>query len=1052
MIRRLLPKSISRLSLQLVLWALLAALPSLLFGGWLFTAVYRELTETRQRAAQTVAQQALGTLDHLVFERYGDTLVFSGLPLVRALDRPQLPVIADHLVTTYAPYYCLAMVVDQRGAILAVNQVDGAGQPIPSAQLVGRDVSRETWFQQALAAGQPVLIEDFHQDPLVDEIHHDQRPVLSFSAPIRNPAGVVVGIWTTRMNMGPIEELVAKLGSVASPASSPYPLILRSSQGQILLRVGLGPQKAGPMPPLVLLATATSTGFSRAPALGWNMEAYQPPGVVDDRTVIAALAAWLGLVLIGGVFGLGWMTHRRFIRPVLALTELAKNQVQRARSAPMAQMVEQPELAATLGTRSDELGELTRAVETMAQEAQGQVARLVALNAVVGSFQRETVSLSSLLTRIVSTARELTGAKYAALGVFDEAGERLTQFITAGIDEATRAAIGALPTGRGLLGHINKDQGVLRLKNLTQHEASWGVPAHHPPMTSFMGVALQAHGKLFGRLYLTDKQGSEGVPVEFTDLDEQVLAALAYQAGAAIEAAHLFEHIQKSESRLRALLDSVQEGIYGIDFAGRCLFLNKAGAATLGYEAEELIGRPMHPLVHHTRADGTPYPLEDCRVHAAPRAAHAVRSDNEILWRRDGTAVSVVYVATPLRDASDTLIGAVVSFADVSEQKRLEEQLRHAQKMEAIGRLAGGIAHDFNNLLTAILGYSGLLLQGIDASDVRYADLREIQKAGERARALTSQLLAISRRQVLAPRVLDLNTVVAGMDGMLRRLLSEEIALLVVPAPDLGRVKADPGQIEQVMLNLALNSRDAMPQGGRVTIETANVELDEAYCRTHAEVSPGSYVMLAVSDTGVGMDAGVLTRCFEPFFTTKPVGKGTGLGLATVYGIVKQSGGSIWVYSEPGLGTAFKVYLPRVADDPLGAEPVAPPAAPGRGTETILLAEDDEAVRTFARRALAGAGYTVLEAPDGEEALRMSARYEGTIHLLITDVVMPGIPGRVLAERLASERPELNVLYVSGYTENAIVHNGVLDPGTAFLHKPLTVESLLQKVREVLDA
>ncbi|MBI5854465.1 MAG: PAS domain S-box protein, partial [Nitrospirae bacterium] len=730
------------------------------------------------------------------------------------------------------------------------------------------------WFQQTLAAGSPVLVEDFHQDPLVEGIHRDQRPVLSFSAPIRNEAGAVVGVWSTRMNMAPIEELVTKLGSAAPPASSPYPLILRSSQGQILLRVGSWPQEAGSLSPLVLLATATSTGFSRAPGLGWSMEAYQPPGVVDNRTVIAALAAWLGLLLVGGILGLGWMTHRRFIRPVLALTELARNQVQRARSAPMAQVADQPELAATLGTRSDELGELTRAVETMTQEAQGQVARLVALNAVGRSFQRKTVSLSSLLTRIVSTARELTGAKYAE-----------------GIEEATRAAIGALPTGRGLLGHLNKDQGVLRLKNLTQHEASCGVPAHHPPMTSFMGVSLQAHGKLFGRLYLTDKQGSEGALVEFTDLDEQVLAALAYQAGAAIEAAHLFEHIQKSESRLRALLDSVQEGIYGIDFEGRCLFLNKAGAALLGYEAEELIGRVMHPLVHHTRADGTPYPLEECRVHAGPRAPHAVRSDNEILWRRDGTAVSVVYVTTPLRDASDTLIGAVVSFADVSEQKRLEEQLRHAQKMEAIGRLAGGIAHDFNNLLTAILGYSGLLLQGIDSSDVRYADLREIQKAGERARTLTSQLLAISRRQVLAPRVLDLNTVVAGMDGMLRRLLSEDIALLVVPAPDLGRVKADPGQIEQGMLNLALNSRDAMPQGGRLTIETANVELDEAYCRTHAEVSPGSYVMLAVSDTGVGMDVGVLARCFEPFFTTKPVGRGTGLGLHLSFGIVRKHGG-----------------------------------------------------------------------------------------------------------------------------------------------------------------
>lgn len=371
MIHRFLTRPTQGLTPQLALWALLAALPSLLFGGWLFATVYRELTETRQRTAQTVAQQTLGTLDRLVFERYGDTLVFSGLPLVRALDRDHLTVIADHLVTTYAPYYCLAMVVDRRGAIVAVNQVDEAGQPIQSAQLVGRDVSQESWFQQAMAARKPVLVEDFHQDPLVEGIHHDQRPILSFSAPIRNPAGVVVGVWSTRMKMAPIEELVAKLGSAGSPASSPYPLILRSSQGQILLRVGTWPQEAGAMLPLVLLATATSTGYSRAPSLGWSVEAYRPPGIVDDRTVIAALAAWLGLVLVGGILGLGWMTHRRFIRPVLALTELARNQIQRARSAPMAQVADQPELAATLGTRSDELGELTRAVGAMAKDWSG---------------------------------------------------------------------------------------------------------------------------------------------------------------------------------------------------------------------------------------------------------------------------------------------------------------------------------------------------------------------------------------------------------------------------------------------------------------------------------------------------------------------------------------------------------------------------------------------------------------------------------------------------------------------------------------------------------
>jgi PAS domain S-box-containing protein len=687
----------------------------------------------------------------------------------------------------------------------------------------------------------------------------------------------------------------------------------------------------------------------------------------------------------------------------------------------------------------------------MSQEVEHQLNRLAVMNELARSFQRETPSLSSLLTGILSAGQELTGAKYAALGVYDEAGERLVQFLTVGLDDAARTAIGSLPTGRGLLGHLAKEAGVLRLRDLRCHPASMGFPPHHPPMTSFMGASLRAHGKLFGRLYLTDKVGPGGVVAEFTDLDEQTITALAYQASSAIETAHLFEQVRQSESRLRAILDSVQEGIYGIDLDGRCLFMNKAGAALLGYGADELVGRSMHQAIHHSRENGTAYPIENCPIHSASRTVQAVRSENEGLWKRDGTALAVICQTMPLRDGAGALLGAVISFADISERKRLEEQLRQSQKMEAVGRLAGGIAHDFNNLLTAVLGYSSLLVQSLDPSDARHADARTIQKAGERATALTRQLLAISRRQVLEPKVLDLNALVANLDQMLRRLIREDIVLLTVLDPALGRVRADQSQIEQVMMNLALNARDAMPEGGRLTIETADVELDEVYCRTHAEVSPGPHVMLAVSDTGVGMDAATLARCFEPFFTTKPVGQGTGLGLATVYGIVKQSGGSIWVYSEPGHGTTFKVYLPRVAGDVSAVEIPTRPVQSEHPAVTILLVEDDEAVRQFARRSLAAAGHIVLEAADGEEALRVSRRHEGEIHLLITDVVMPGMSGRLLAERLSVERPGLKVLYISGYAENAIVHNGILDAGTAFLHKPLTADVLLGKVRDVLD-
>jgi two-component system, cell cycle sensor histidine kinase and response regulator CckA len=391
--------------------------------------------------------------------------------------------------------------------------------------------------------------------------------------------------------------------------------------------------------------------------------------------------------------------------------------------------------------------------------------------------------------------------------------------------------------------------------------------------------------------------------------------------------------------------------------------------------------------------------------------------------------------------------------AERKARRRLEEQLQQSQKMEAIGRLAGGVAHDFNNLLTIITGYSQLILDHLSADDPVRGQIIQIKEAGDRAAALTRQLLAFSRKQVLSPRLLDLNEVVAGIDKMLRRLIGEDIELITVGSPGLWHVKADPGQIDQVIMNLAVNARDAMPQGGRLIIETANVTLGAGESGQHPVITGGAYVMLAISDTGTGMTEEVKNQIFEPFFTTKERGKGTGLGLSTVYGIVKQSGGYIWAYSEVGKGTSFKIYLPPVgvAEEKNVIKTGSRIGAKG-GSETVMVVEDNDALRSFVRSVLEPQGYFLLEAGDSEEATRLIENNSGPIHLLLTDVVMPRMSGPELAARLKPQYPDAKVLYMSGYTDNAIMHHGVLDPGTYFLQKPFVAETLRKKVREVLDA
>lgn len=506
-----------------------------------------------------------------------------------------------------------------------------------------------------------------------------------------------------------------------------------------------------------------------------------------------------------------------------------------------------------------------------------------------------------------------------------------------------------------------------------------------------------------------------------------------------------------TEARFMSLVEQSSDVITIMDAKGQVLYESPSVERVFGYSVVEALGRKLGEFVHpDSRAEVREVMTRLCKKPGT-RAHFEFR-----LLHKDGHYVDVEAVMTNLLD-DPNIRGIVINSRNVAERKQAElalheseEQLRQSQKMDAVGQLAGGVAHDFNNLLAVIIGYSDLLMRtptGL-SEDVR-RKIEQIGKAANRAAALTRQLLAFSRKQVLQPKSLDLNTVVGDMDKMLKRLIGEHIEMLTILAPNLGIVKADPGQVEQVLLNLAVNARDAMPAGGKLTIETANVVLDRQFTQLHRAVEPGPYTMLAVSDTGVGMSLEVKNRIFEPFFTTKDKDKGTGLGLSTVYGIVKQSGGSIWVYSELEQGTTFKVYLPRV-DQEAETEEAASAPADYRGAETVLLVEDEEAVRQIATEILTLNGYRVLQARHGNEALDVSLQHEGVIDLMVTDVVMPVMGGPELARKLAITRPEMRVLYMSGYTDDAIVHHGVLLEGTAFVQKPFTADIFSRKLREAI--
>jgi len=560
------------------------------------------------------------------------------------------------------------------------------------------------------------------------------------------------------------------------------------------------------------------------------------------------------------------------------------------------------------------------------------------------------------------------------------------------------------------------------------------------PSVDWLGVPLKGSNSALGVVAVQSYADN----VRYGEKDKEILTYVSQQLASAIEHKRNEEALRRSEVRYRSLVQSAVYGIYRANLEGKFLDVNPALVSMLGYQSAEQV------LALDPRSDVFLDPEEQARVMT--ECKRAGRLDNfEIKWKRkDGTFITVRLSgrAVASGDEPEGLLEVIAE--DVTEKRVLEDQFRQAQKMEAVGRLAGGVAHDFNNLLLVISGYTEVLLEHLDPNNMLHHKAEAIQQAADRATTLTRQLLAFSRKQLLELKVVDLNTIVSDMERLLSPLIGENIELTTRLAPGVGHTRADAGQIEQVIMNLVVNAKDAMPNGGKIIIQTANVHLDDSYRREHTYINPGPYVMLSVSDTGCGMDKETLSRIFEPFFTTKEKGKGTGLGLSTVYGIVKQSGGYVFAQSELGQGTTFRIYLPRVEEAAQPTDTVKPCSSVMHGTETVLLVEDEESVRQLVKETLESRGYKVIEAENGEEALKISTTYTEPIHLLITDVVMPGISGRELAKQLSETHPQTRVLFLSGYTEDAIVHQGGFEPGTAFLQKPFTLQSLSRKVREVL--
>ena len=690
---------------------------------------------------------------------------------------------------------------------------------------------------------------------------------------------------------------------------------------------------------------------------------------------------------------------------------------------------------------------LTDKLSQQAGEVGNLSARLEALID-VGHELNVAQDPSVLVERYCQAAREVIGATCSAACIMDETGQAARRYCSGGVEPADPTS--PCPTcglGGAVLEILSGD-GARRGRNWPDKSAMPGCKPEIGPLDSYLVVPIVTRSRTYGWLGLGNKLGAD----QFGANDERLLTTLAAQLAVGYENSRLFEELKQRAEELehevaerrqaaekyRMVVEQASDGIAIADEHGECLEVNARLLDMLGYTREDFLGRNMQDLIPRGDRSSDPWSLDQVRGQIFRKELR--------FSRKDATFLDVEVSMSGLEDGR---IQAIVR--DVTERKRLEMQLRQSQKLEAVGRLAGGVAHDFNNLLTVILGHSDMVLSAMDPHDRRRRDIEDIRDAGARAAVLTNQLLAFSRKQVLQPKIVSVTNAVASLTKMLGRLINSNIELVTRCDEDAWLTRVDPGQLDQVILNLVLNARDAMPLGGRLVLETENQKIDGRQLVDHPEVPPGDYVMLAVSDTGSGMDAETRSHLFEPFFTTKAMGKGTGLGLSTVYGIVRQSGGYIWVYSEPDRGTIVKVYLPRATEQTEVNRPGNDYQPLPLGSETVLLAEDDERVRRLTVRVLGQLGYTVLEAADGEEALEVARQHAGEIHLLFTDIVMPRKCGNEVAGEIQRDRPGIKVLFSSGYTGDVVAQQGALDPSIPFLQKPFTPRSLAVKVREALD-